>query len=529
MQTKSPALTQEQSAASPTVAAAQTAPAPESNRLGQLSMQRSGFLQNRPELNSAEFLEQQMAALRAIAEDGNGYHLDPQEQIKALIHLNEMLQKAMAARTAELEHALEYEASLKRVTDRVRDSLDEHQILQAAVQELAEVLGCNGCNAALYDLSEGTSTVRYEYAAASPAYQGRVAKMTNAPQLYEQLLQGQYFQFCSLSPDPKRGRSAMLACPIVDDQGVMGDLWLVNHKDYSFSDLEIRLVQQVANQCAIAIRQARLYQSAQAQVQMLERLNQLKDDFLSTVSHELRTPMTNMKMAIEMLSTVINQTLIKSRRSANKAGKNGGASLAQRIDHYLSILRNECSREINLINDLLDLQQMEQNGQELPSQSIEIQSWLGRLIEPFEARMEQRQQKLILHLPPSPVTFSTHPSSLNRIMAELINNACKYTPANHEITISVIPIGEKLRFQVANRGSEISPTELKRIFEKFYRVPSSDPWGQAGTGLGLALVQGLVNRLGGNIGASSGAGRTTFTVDFLLNQKNATICRLRAA
>lgn len=478
---------------------------------------RSYFLQDLPDAEPEGFFEQQLAALKAISEqkEENRAGADPQEQIDALIRLNEMLQRAMAERTAQLEHALAYEAALKRVTDRVRDSLDEHQILEAAVQELAVVLNSNGCNAALYDLTEGTSTVTYEYAAASPAYQGRVAKMTNAPQLYEQLLDGQYFQFCSLSPHPERGRSSMLACPIVDDQGVMGDLWLVNHKDYTFDDLEIRLVQQVANQCAIAIRQARLYQAAQAQVKMLERLNQLKDDFLSTVSHELRTPMTNMKMAIEMLSTVIDSTL-KSRRTAQKPGKNGSASPAQRLEHYITILRGECSREINLINDLLDLQQMEQSGEELPSYPIEINNWLERLIEPFHSRMEQRRQKLTVHLPKQPISFSTHQGSLNRIMAELINNACKYTPADHEITVSVLVIGEKLRFQVTNRGSEISAAELKRIFEKFYRVPSSDPWGQAGTGLGLALVQGLVNRLGGTIGASSGAGKTTFTVDFIM-------------
>jgi len=480
---------------------------------------RSHFLDEMPDAEPAAFFEQQLAALKAVsrqpAEDQVA--TDPQQQIDALIHLNEMLYQAMTDRAAQLEHALAYEAALKRVTDRVRDSLDEHQILETAVQELAEVLNSNGCNAALYDLTEGTSTVRYEYASASPAYQGRVAKMTNAPQLYEQLLQGQYFQFCSLSPHPERGRSSMLACPILDDQGVMGDLWLVNHKDYTFNDLEIRLVQQVANQCAIAIRQARLYQAAQAQVAELGRLNRLKDDFLSTVSHELRTPMTNMKMAIEMLSTVINQTLT-SRRSIQKPGKNGSASTAQRLDHYLSILRGECSREINLINDLLDLQEMEQSGEALPSQPIEINGWLERMVEPFHSRIEQRRQKLTVHLPKRAVSFSTHQSSLNRIMAELINNACKYTPAEHEIIVSVLTIGEKLRFQVTNKGSEISAAELKRIFEKFYRVPSSDPWGQGGTGLGLALVQGLVNRLGGTIGVSSGAGKTTFTVDFITGE-----------
>ncbi len=71
-----------------------------------------------------------------------------------------------------------------------------------------------------------------------------------------QLLQGQYFQFCEITPDAVRSQVAILACSIVDDQGVLGDLWLFKQKEDSFNELEIRLVQQVANQCAIAIRQA---------------------------------------------------------------------------------------------------------------------------------------------------------------------------------------------------------------------------------------------------------------------------------
>lgn len=431
---------------------------------------------------------------------------DHRVQIAELVRINQQLQQEMEARTAQLQQALEYEAALKRITDRVRDSLDEHQILQNAVQELAVVLGASGCNAALYNLAEGTSTVRYEYAEGCPAIQGRVAKMNNAQPLYDQLLDGEYFQFCSLVPHPERGRVAMLACPISDDQGVMGDLWLINQKDYSFSDLEIRLVQQAANQCAIAIRQARLYQAAQAQVQMLERLNQLKDDFLSTVSHELRTPMTNMKMAIKMLAMKMQRTLEQDPAFAAAASK-------MQVDHYINILKTECEREINLINDLLDLQQLEAEGQDFPTHAIDLNVWLTRLAEPFHARVQQQQQRLILNLQPMLQPFESHMGCLNRIMAELLNNACKYTPAEGEITVNLQQQNGTLRLQVTNTGAEIAPSELSRIFDKFYRIPSSDPWGQPGTGLGLALVQGLVHRLGGQIVAASTGGKTLFTVE----------------
>jgi signal transduction histidine kinase len=72
------------------------------------------------------------------------------------------------------------------------------------------------------------------------------------------------------------------------------------------SDLEIRTIDRVADQCAIALRQSRLYQLSQAQVQELERLSQVKDDFLSTISHELRSPMATIQMAIQMLEIVLN-------------------------------------------------------------------------------------------------------------------------------------------------------------------------------------------------------------------------------
>ncbi len=76
---------------------------------------------------------------------------------------------------------------------------------------------------------------------------------------YQQLLAGQYFQYCSLSPYPQRGRVSTLACPMQSHQGVLGDIWVINDPSSGFTEQDIRLVQQVASQCAIALRQARLY------------------------------------------------------------------------------------------------------------------------------------------------------------------------------------------------------------------------------------------------------------------------------
>lgn len=417
------------------------------------------------------------------------------------------LERQVQERTVQLQQSLHFEALLKRITDAVRDSLDEDQILQTAVQELAQGLDINACDAALYDLEQRTSTIRYEciQGSMSPA-KDTVFRMADLPELYGQLLQAQHFQFCRSvfsSTRPYKNRHAAFVCPMVDDQGVIGDLWLFKPATECFSNLEIRLVQQIANQCAIAVRQARLYQTAQAQVAALEELNQLKDDFLSTVSHELRTPMSNMKMAIHMLQH---------------------ATTPNRQAQYLEILQSECIREIELINDLLDLQRLEAASYAITPESIDLHACLNALVLPFQSRMQERRQRFHMDLPAIPLTILSDRASLERVLAELLNNACKYTPPQNTIVLTMtygetataaIPDPERskpVRFAVRNQA-EIPAADLPRVFDKFYRVPNGDRWKQGGTGLGLALVQRLVIQLGGSIQVSSTSGWTEFIVE----------------
>lgn len=232
----------------------------------------------------------------------------------------------------------------------------------------------------------------------------------------------------------------------------------------------------------------------------LEKLNELKDDFLSTVSHELRTPIANMKMAIQMLK--LSPTIERSQR-------------------YLDILQNECARESEMINGLLDLQRLETASYPmLLNDSVNLQDWLTKIVDSFRVRSQQRQQIIKFNLPPNLQPTVTDRASLERILAELLNNACKYTPDGGEIVLSVaqkksegknFPNSSTI-FTISNQA-EIPIDQLPRIFEKFYRVPKADRWKQGGTGLGLALVQKLLERLQGTIHVESSEGWTTFTIE----------------
>jgi PAS domain S-box-containing protein len=457
------------------------------------------------EVAESDFL-QQLAVQVAIA-------IQQSELYQHEQRLNTLLEQQVEERTAQLQQALQYEGLVKRMTDKVRDSLDEAQILQTAVEELVRGLNIYGCDTALFNFEQGTMTIAHSYTNGAFAPQPEVILATHFSDLCPQLLDGQSLQFCELAPkfmDSVWQPSSIFACPMIDDQGVLGELRLFHSQDAVFNEPEIRLVLQVANQCAIALRQARLYQAAQVQVKALEELNQLKDDFLSTVSHELRTPISNMKMAIHMLKTHPTEA---------------------RRDRYMEILQSECAREAELINDLLDLQRLASGTRVLELEAIVLREWLEELIEPFQERTQSRQQTLRVNIAPGLSVWTSDRASLSRILAELLNNACKYTPPGETIDLAVQPVNAtksdsttsqghllalpaiRLRLSVCNTGVEIPPQALPHIFEKFYRIPGGDLWKQGGTGLGLALVQKLAEHIGATIQVESCSNRTCFVVE----------------
>lgn len=275
--------------------------------------------------------------------------------------------------------------------------------------------------------------------------------------------------------------------PIKDDRGnIIGTMFV-------FQDISER--QQVE-----AMHQKQIEQE-QMLVQM-EKMHELKDDFLSTVSHELRTPIANMKMAIQMLKTSPNN---------------------ERRQRYLEILQAECNREAELITELLDLQRLETASYpDLVQEAVDLQKWLPQIMEPFLIRAQNNQQLLEIQLAANLSQILTDRASLERAIAELANNACKYTPSGGTIVVSVqphcssctshqLPITRTI-FTVRNQA-EIPTAELPKIFEKFYRIHNSDRWKQAGTGLGLALVKKLVEHLQGTLQVESKEGWTTFTIE----------------
>ncbi len=274
----------------------------------------------------------------------------------------------------------------------------------------------------------------------------------------------------------------------------------------------LQVQEQATCHWAIALRQISRCQSPSSSGDSSSQVDQLKDTFLSTISHELRTPISTIKMAIQMLTLALSREGLLSPVEKPSLSSN-------KIAHYLKILNDECNREIGLITDLLDLQRLEAATHPVNLQPIVLEPYLHRIICPFQEQAQTQQQVLALDAPPDLPVLVSDAQILERILVELLTNACKYTPPLETIRVSLSlrPLenldSQVVVFKVCNSGVELLPEQLARIFEKFYRIPTSDPHKHAGTGLGLALVKKLVAQLGGTIRAESAAQQTCFAVE----------------
>ena len=412
---------------------------------------------------------------------------------------NIYLEQKIKQRTSQLQNAVKFETLIRNITEKVRDSLDEPQILQTVTQEIGQTLNVKRCKIEFYSGDRTTAKVAYEYTVEPPNCQGIIRKVANFSELYRQLLQKQSLQFVESVPElsPLEVQATRLVCPIYDDRGTMGNLWLLRPREEFFQESEIMLVEQIAAQCAIAIRQARLYHEAQNQVRELGRLNALKDDFLKTISHELRTPMSSIQLASETLEMLLEKE-IGSKRSAT-------------FTKVLNIFRSACDRQNQLVNDLLTLCYIDAKKETIEMRWIDLSVWLPQIVEPFAKRIQDQQQKLFIEVEDLP-EFRSDISTIKRVLSELINNACKYTPSTETITIAASSSDSGIQLSVSNTGVEIPVVEQQRVFDKFYRIPHHDPWRFGGTGIGLALIKSSVELLDGKVELESKQGKTIFTI-----------------
>jgi signal transduction histidine kinase len=228
----------------------------------------------------------------------------------------------------------------------------------------------------------------------------------------------------------------------------------------------------------------------------MKLLDQLKSEFVAKVSHELRSPLSTIH---EQLALVIKDMV--------------GEESAQ-DQHILDRAREKTKGLITLIGDLLDLSRIEEGIICHESQVVRLGELLENIVDFLRAQAEKKNQSLTIELPKDPLPeLFADPIALESIFGNLITNAINYTQEGGKIEVEVDMAGINVRVKIKDNGFGIADKYLDKIFERFYRVKDEKTRYITGTGLGLPIVKGLIDSMGGLMNVESVPGKgTEFTV-----------------
>jgi len=218
----------------------------------------------------------------------------------------------------------------------------------------------------------------------------------------------------------------------------------------------------------------------------IRKLETIRRDFVANVSHELKTPLTSIKGFVE--------TLLE-----------GGIDDLENARHFLKIVQEHANRLDNLITDLLDLSSIESKPRELEIEDLRLKDMMDKVILGFKSQLKKKSIQVTNDLALG-LALKANKDKMEQVFTNLIDNAIKFNKEGGFIKAYSHGLGDKIKITIEDSGSGISPKDIPRIFERFYRVDKARSRELGGTGLGLAIVKHIIELHGGNVGVESTEG-----------------------
>jgi signal transduction histidine kinase/DNA-binding LacI/PurR family transcriptional regulator/DNA-binding NarL/FixJ family response regulator len=307
---------------------------------------------------------------------------------------------------------------------------------------------------------------------------------------------GDYRAVASL-PDTR----SELALPMMLGHQLMGVFDFQSEQINRFAPEDVRILTMLADQTAIAVRNAQLFAETQAARRSAEVANRTKSEFLANMSHELRTP----------LNGILGYAQIMRRDKSLTDAQAEGLNIIQQSGEHL----------LTLINDILDLSKIEAHKMELFPSPFQLISFLEGVAGVIRLRAEQKGLDFYYEaMQPLPSSVVADEKRLRQVLFNLLSNAVKFTDQGQVSFIVRIlkehPTAVDMRFEVSDTGVGIAPEQIEKLFSPFEQV--GDVRRHAvGTGLGLAISQQLVTMMDSQIKVSSQPGQgSTFWFDLYL-------------
>jgi two-component system sensor histidine kinase KdpD len=275
-----------------------------------------------------------------------------------------------------------------------------------------------------------------------------------------------------------------------------GSLWAERAASAGQPQIEdTRLVAAAADQLGQALRRERL-QAQTAELEIARRSDELKSALLDSVSHDLRTPLATIRAAAGSLADPHIELSDDVRRSS-----------ARTIDE-------EADRLDRLVGNLLDMSRIQGGALKPDLEAMPIDEVVRPVLDRLRQALEGRD--VIVDIPESLPPVMVDAVFIDQVVSNLIDNAIKYAPAPAPIRVAAAadPQAGRVSLQIEDGGPGVPPEALPALFDKFFRVRRPGDGSRRGTGLGLAVVQGLVEAMGGSVAVDHGQlGGLRMTID----------------
>ena len=413
----------------------------------------------------------------------------------------------------EITAQVALEPTLHLIVERARELLQAEVSLLALRQGESDIFAFQAHSGSI---TEALAKVRFR---PGEGLGGRVV-MTGTPMMAHDYLQ-EYRDSPFLEAVQEAGIRSYVAVPLKAHGMIIGVLFVTSRTPSQFREEDRQLLSALADQAAIAIENAKLYQQVsrhaeelEAKVEIrtrelqeanrrLEEASRHKSEFLANMSHELRTP----------LNAIIGFTRLVMRRSKEILPEKQYENLDKILisaDHLLA-----------LINDILDLSKIEAGRMEVQPVSFELEALVDVCLRTVEPMVKSERLRLMKAMEAGLPPLSTDQDKLKQILINLLSNAIKFTEAG-TITVTARQRDGHVEIAVADTGIGIPEEALELIFEEFRQVDSSSTRKYSGTGLGLSISRHLARLLDGDIIVKSTIGvGSTFTLTIPLRYEPA--------
>lgn len=294
------------------------------------------------------------------------------------------------------------------------------------------------------------------------------------------------------SNDPKirglqtLGVRAYAGFPLLSGNLLLGTLCFASRGKDEFQPDELEFLETICRYVAVAYERLRLFHK-------LREADLRKDEFLATLAHELRNPLAPIRNGLQIMQLARDPEALEETRS---------------------MMGRQLEQMTRLIDDLMDLSRISRGKLILQKTRMPLAEAIRNAVDTSRPLMEARQQEFILDLPPEPISVDGDLTRLSQVFANLLNNAAKYTERGGRVQLTVERRGSDVVVKVRDNGVGIPAPMLTRVFDMFAQVDRSLEKAQGGLGIGLNIVQRLVEMHGGKITAESGGQGmgSTFTV-----------------